>query len=75
MQYINNRISELDTEKRELGIQITNLNSNRTNNVDEISDYLKHWDEMTNPDRVTVVDCLIDRVSVTEDKIEIRWKI
>lgn len=75
MQYINNRIFELDTEKRELGIQITNLNSNRTNNVDEISDYLKHWDEMTNPDRVTVVDCLIDRVSVTEDKIEIRWKI
>ena len=46
MQYINNRVAELDAEKKELGAEIVSLESNRTNDVGEISGYFEHWDEL-----------------------------
>ncbi len=75
MQYINNRISELDAEKKELGAEIVSLESNRTNDVGEISGYFEHWDELSVSDKITVVDCLIERITASKESIEIKWKI
>ena len=75
MQYINNRISELDAEKKELGAEIVSLESNRTNDVGEISGYFEHWDELSVSDKITVVDCLIERIIASKESIEIKWKI
>lgn len=75
MQYINTRISELDKTKKELCAQIVHLEGSRQIGPNELSNYLDCWDEMTNSDKITVVDALIERVAVTESKIEIKWKI
>lgn len=76
MQYINNRISELDAEKKELSAWITQFDDeNRKDNIGEISGYMKHWDELSVSDKITVVDCLIERINASENGLEIKWKI
>lgn len=75
MQYINKRVAELDTQKKELYVQITQLNRSDERCIDEIRDYMHHWDELTISDKITVVDALIERINVSNDQIEIRWKI
>ena len=76
MQYINNRISELDAEKKELSARITQFDDeNRKDNIGEISGYMEHWDELSVSDKITVVDCLIERINASEDSLEIKWKI
>lgn len=75
MQYINSRISELDAEKKELYAQITRFESSRKRNAGEISGYTDRWDELTVEDKMTVVDALIERITASKEKIEIKWKI
>ena len=75
MQYINNRITELDAEKKELCTQITQFDETQKDNIGEISGYLEHWDELTVSDKITVVDCLIERITASKESIEIKWKI
>ena len=76
IQYINNRISELDAEKKELSARITQFDDeNRKDNIGEISGYMEHWDELSVSDKITVVDCLIERNNASEDSLEIKWKI
>ena len=75
MQYINTRISELDNTKKDLYTQKMQLENNNKISANELSNYLQYWDEMTNSDKITVVDALIERVAVTENTIEIKWKI
>ena len=75
MDYINKRVAELDTEKCELYSQISCINHTPKSNVDELSNYMEHWDELSVSDKITVVDCLIERISASKEKIEIRWKI
>ena len=76
MQYINNRIAELDAEKKELYAQIVRCDDeNRKDNIREISCYMEHWDELSISDKITVVDCLIERITAPKESIEIKWKI
>ncbi len=75
MQYINNRIAELDAEKKNLGAEIISLDNDRIDDVGEISGYLEHWDELSVSDKITVVDCLIERITASKESIEIKWKI
>ena len=76
MQYINNRIAELDAEKKELYAQIVRCDDeNRKDNIREISCYMEHWDELSISDKITVVDCLIERITASKESIEIKWKI
>ena len=75
MEYINSRVSELDSEKSELYSQISRLNHTPKSSAHELSNYMEHWDELSVSDKITVVDCLIERISASKEKIEIRWKI
>ena len=75
MQYINNRITELDAEKKELYTQITQFDETQNDNIGEISGYLEHWDELSISDKITVVDCLIERITASKENIEIKWMI
>lgn len=75
MQYINNRVAELDAEKKELCAQITQLGNDRKDNIGEISGYMEHWEKLTISDKITVVDCLIERITASKESIEIKWKI
>ncbi len=75
MQYINTRIKELDKEKNELYAEITQLQDSSRDDIGEISNYFKEWDNLTVTDKITVVDVLIDRITATKDSLEIKWKI
>lgn len=75
MQYINNRIAELDAEKKELYAQIVQFDNDRKDDIGEISGYMKHWDELLVSDKISVVDCLIERINASKDSLEIKWKI
>ena len=75
MAYINRRVSELDAQKKELSMQIIQLESQKQDHLDVISDYMDHWEELSMADKLTVVDSLIVSVHASEEKIEIKWKI
>ena len=75
IKYINNRVAELDDEKNELCRQITRFNNTEKDNIGEISGYLEHWEELSISDKITVVDCLIERIVASKESIEIKWKI
>jgi len=75
MQYINSRISELDAEKKELYAQIVQFDNDRDDNIGEISGYMEHWEELTMSEKITVVDCLIESIHASKERLEIKWKI
>lgn len=75
MRYINNRIAELDAEKKELYAQIVQLDNERKENAGEISGYMKYWDKLSVSDKISVADCLIERIDASKDSLEIKWKI
>lgn len=75
MQYINNRIAELDAEKKELYVQIVQFDNDRDDNIGEISGYMEHWEELTMSEKITVVDCLIESIHASKERLEIKWKI
>lgn len=75
MAYINNRVAELDAEKKKLYAQIVQLEQNGSNNFSEITGYMERWDQLTISDKITVVDCLIESIHASKDKLEIKWKI
>lgn len=75
LRYINDRIAALDAEKQALALQLSQLEDTRRENIGEISGYLNRWDTLQIRDKITVVDCLIDQIRVTETSLEIKWKI
>lgn len=75
MAYINSRIATLDGEKKQLYAELAQLDESSGSSLDEISNYLEHWDEIEIGDKMAVVDSLIETVSASKDKIKITWKI
>lgn len=75
MKYINHRIAALDAEKKELCIQIAEFDEQRPDDAGEISGYLEYWEELSISDKITVVDVLIERITASKERLEIKWKI
>ena len=76
MDYINRRVNGLDREKKDLAAALEAYRAKKNDRRTEvISGYMAHWDELTMSDKISVVDVLIESVSATKEKIEIRWKI
>jgi uncharacterized coiled-coil DUF342 family protein len=75
MKYINTRVAALDLEKKELCAQMVQLDEKREETAVELSDYLSHWNELSISDKITVVDCLIERIDASKDSLNIKWKI
>ena len=78
MDYINKRVTELDTQANAYRQQLSELSplENRAKcNVAELRDYMQHWDELSYDDKRAVVDQLIVVIKATENSCEITWKI
>lgn len=75
MMYINERISELDREKINLQNKIIQCDKPSTVDYGVLKGYFEFWEELTISDKITVVDCLIESIHATKEKIEIKWKI
>ncbi len=78
MRHINEKISALDKRLGELisaKKALLDAELSRTATVDEITDYMSHWDELTVSDKKTVVDALIVSIRATREKVRIEWRI
>ncbi len=75
MDYLNSRISALDVEKKELYAEIAQLDEQVDCDLQEITDYMSRWEDLSISDKIIVVDCLIETITASQEKIEIKWKI
>ena len=75
MNYINERISQLDAKKKELQSDIIKIEQNKHCNIGAISNYMDKWEQLLLSDKITVVDALIERIDATKDSLDIKWKI
>ena len=75
MEYINDRVSKLDTEKKALYTEVVRLSNTKSSSLDEITDYMSRWDQITISDKISVVDSLITSIYASKEKIQINWKI
>ena len=75
MEYINNRITVLDTEKKELYAEIVRLTEGKEYRLKKITGYLDNWEEISMGDKLTIVDSLIESIYASQEKIKINWKI
>lgn len=76
MDYINDRISNLDSERKTLQEKILMLTyAKKDTNIDQITNHAKEWDNISFEDKQLVVDTLIKVIHISNKKIEITWKI
>ncbi len=76
--YINERITELDNKKKVLINKINKIsieNSSQKINKEDLSEYLKNWDNYELEQKKSVAKALIEKVVITDEEIEIVFKI
>jgi DNA invertase Pin-like site-specific DNA recombinase len=77
LAYANNKIEELDAKKQSLIKAIADMSAEAVSpkKIEQLSDYLKNWDNIGFEDRRLVVDGLISQIKATSESIQIEWKI
>lgn len=73
--YINEKILELDAQKKELLKQLSIRKSETPSSTKQIRGYLKNWEKLSVDDKRLVVDALIEIIHATSERVEIKWKI
>ncbi len=76
--YVNERIKELDNKKKQLQNKINKLymdNSPNKINGKDLSEYILNWDNYTLEQKKSVAKALIAKVVITDEEIEIVFKI
>lgn len=75
MEYINERVAELDVKKKELYAELAQLTERSNYCLDELIGYLDNWEKVSMSDKITVVDSLVESIIASQEKIKINWKI
>lgn len=78
MKYINDKITELDTKKKNILNELTKATiTDKTTgkDIDKITGYMDKWQEITIDDKRIVCDCLIEVIRASSDEVQITWKI
>ena len=76
MQYINEKIEALDTERKRLQEEILSLTCNYSeNSLDVITNHVKQWDSIKFEDRQVVVNALIIVIHIADGNIEVTWNL
>lgn len=76
MQYVNERVEGLDTERKKLQEENISLTCNQDKqNFDVISSHVQDWDNIGFKDKQAVVNALIKVIHIADGKIEIMWNI
>lgn len=73
--YINEKILELDAQKKELLKQLSIRKSETPSSTKQIRGYLENWEKLSVDDKRLVVDALIEIIHATSERVEIKWKI
>lgn len=75
MEYINDRMTALDAKKKKLYAEIAQLSKREKFSLDELTGYLDNWEKVSMKDKLTIVDCLVESIIASQDKIKINWNI
>lgn len=78
ISYIDRKISQLDSQKNELEMQIETVKreqQNRLNVHEQLQDVMSKWNYLTFDDKRSVAMLLISRIKVFKDHIEIVWNV
>jgi len=76
MKYIDEKVSELDTERKALQKEIVTANVIDTESkLKQITNHVKAWETLSFEDRQAVVDTLIKVIRIADSNIEITWNI
>lgn len=76
MKYIDEKISQLDTERKALWEEIVAANVTGTEGrIKQITNHVKAWEALSFEDRQAVVDTLIKVIRIADGNIEITWNI
>ena len=77
LSYANTKVLELDGERKSLQTAIAELSAEAVSpeQLERISGYLDDWQNVDFNDRRQVLDGLISRISVTNEGVEMEWKI
>ena len=76
MNYINNRVEELDIEKQHLKEKLLILSSEaEKDDVYKITNYMANWNDTEMSDKLFTIDSLIKVIVISENDIKIEWKI
>ena len=76
MDYINDKVSELDKKKKEL--QQENFSFTQVvkkDSLDIVRNHVQNWEKTSYEDKQSVVDVLIEVIHVKKDEIAISWNI
>lgn len=75
--YVNEKIELLDARRKAINSEIAEVSAKSTppEQVEQLTDYLYKWDEVSFDDKRIVLDKLIDVIYATSEQIEIKWKI
>ena len=76
MKYIDEKITELDAERKALQEEIITANVTDTKGkLKQITNHVKTWETLSFEDRQAVVDTLIKIIRIADGNIEITWNI
>ncbi|MBD5465819.1 MAG: recombinase family protein, partial [Lachnospiraceae bacterium] len=76
MKYIDEKVSELDIERKALQEEIVTANVTDTEGrIKQITNHVKAWETLSFEDRQAVVDTLIKVIRIADGNIEITWNI
>lgn len=76
MQYINEKIEELDVERKQVQEKLIEILNEQSNvGTCKITNYISHWEDLNLEDKILVVDALIKVIHVSDGNITITWKI
>lgn len=76
MKYIDEKISELDTERKALQEEIVTANDTDTENrLEQITNHVEIWETISLEDRQAVVDTLVKVIKIANGNMEITWNM
>lgn len=76
IKYIDEKISELDTERKTLQEKIITSDITDTNDkLKPITNHIKLWETLSFEDRQTVTDILVSVIRISNGNLEITWNI
>lgn len=77
MSYIEKKISELDTRKKQIEAEIESVKRKQENKEvpSQLGNVMSKWEQMSFDDKRAVILLLIDKILVYDDQIEIVWNV
>lgn len=76
LKYIDERVSELDTQRKALQEEMMKSNTRNTEKKEkQITNHVKAWESLSFQSRQEVVDTLIQVIRIAEGNMEITWNI